>query len=131
MLWHYRTMLFEFTKDGLLGDKYVDEEEMEKTLNTFGRQGWELVNAVLLQDGVLVFLKRPSEPAPVHGEEERPRHNPEPDAPKPPVLSPPFSMEKRPIQGEAPESGHNRAGRRRMQEDAGDDEDTFGGIRIA
>ena len=59
MLWQYRTMLFEFTKDGLLGDKYVDDEEMEKTLNQLGGKGWELVNVTLLQDGVLAFLKKP------------------------------------------------------------------------
>lgn len=61
MLWQYRTMLFEFTKDGLLGDKYVDDEDMEKTLNQLGGQSWELVNVALLQDGVLAFLKRPAE----------------------------------------------------------------------
>jgi hypothetical protein len=61
MLWQYRTILFEFTKDGLLGDKYVDDEEMEKTLNEFGGQGWELVNVSLLQDGLLAFLKHPVE----------------------------------------------------------------------
>src|SRR5665647_2823709 len=59
MLWQYRTNLFEFTKDGLLGDKYVDDEEMEKTLNELGGQEWELVSVSLLQDGLLVFLKRP------------------------------------------------------------------------
>ena len=59
MQWQYRTILFEFTKDGLLGDKYVDDEEMEKTLNEMGRQGWELVNVALLQDGLLTFLKLP------------------------------------------------------------------------
>ncbi|MCL2791052.1 MAG: DUF4177 domain-containing protein [Desulfobulbus sp.] len=57
--WQYRTILFEFTKDGLLGDKYVDDEEMEKTLNQVGAQGWELINVALLQDGVLAFLKKP------------------------------------------------------------------------
>lgn len=60
MLWQYRTLLFEFTKDGLLGDKYVDDEEMEKTLNQLGGAGWELINVALLQDGVLAFLKKPS-----------------------------------------------------------------------
>ena len=61
MLWQYRTNLFEFTKDGLLGDKYVDDEEMEKTLNELGQKGWELVSVSLLQDGLLVFLKRPAQ----------------------------------------------------------------------
>lgn len=59
MQWQYRTILFEFTKDGLLGDKYVDDEEMEKTLNEMGKKGWELVNVALLQDGLLTFLKLP------------------------------------------------------------------------
>jgi len=59
MLWQYRTSLFEFTKDGLLGDKYVDDEEMEKVLNELGGQEWELVSVSLLQDGLLAFLKRP------------------------------------------------------------------------
>jgi len=61
MLWQYRTILFEFTKDGLLGDRYVDDEEMEKALNQLGRQSWELVNVSLLQDGLRAFLKRPEE----------------------------------------------------------------------
>lgn len=61
MLWQYRTNLFEFTKDGLLGDKYVDDEEMEKTLNELGAQQWEMVSVSLLQDGLLVFLKRPAQ----------------------------------------------------------------------
>ena len=59
MLWQYRTNLFEFTKDGLLGDKYVDDEEMEKILNELGGKEWELVSVSLLQDGLLAFLKRP------------------------------------------------------------------------
>ena len=59
MLWKYRTILFELTKDGLLGDRYVDDEEMEKTLNEMGTLGWELVNVTLLQDGLLAILKRP------------------------------------------------------------------------
>lgn len=60
MVWQYRTILFEFTKDGLLGDRYVDDEEMEKTLNQMGRDSWELVGVSLLQDGLLTFLKRPA-----------------------------------------------------------------------
>ena len=59
MLCQYRTNIYEFTKDSLLGDKYVDDEEMEKSLNEMGGKGWELVSVSLLQDGLLVFLKRP------------------------------------------------------------------------
>ena len=72
MLWQYRTILFEFTKDGLLGDRYVDDEEMEKTLNEMGALGWELVNVTLLQDGLLAFLKRATGAGPAPGIEARP-----------------------------------------------------------
>jgi len=59
MRWQYRTLIFEFQKDGLLGDRYIDDEEMEKTLNEQGRAGWELVSATMVQDGLLTLLKRP------------------------------------------------------------------------
>jgi len=59
MMWQYQTVLFEFSKNGLLGDRYMDDEEIEKTLNTLGREGWELVNVSLLEDGLLAILKQP------------------------------------------------------------------------
>lgn len=58
MNWQYQTILFEFQKDGLLGDKYVDDEEMEKILNEQGEQGWELVGVTAVQEGLLTFFKR-------------------------------------------------------------------------
>ena len=61
MLWRYRTILFEFAKDGLLGDKYIDDEEVEKHLNELGSRSWELVNVSLIQEGLLAILKRPVE----------------------------------------------------------------------
>jgi len=59
MRWRYRTIVFEFQKDGLLGDRFIDDEEVEKTLNEQGRDGWELVSATMVQDGLLTLLKRP------------------------------------------------------------------------
>ncbi len=59
MRWQYRTILFEFGKDGLLGDKYLDDEEVEKTLNQQGNDEWELVNVTMMQEGLLAVLKRP------------------------------------------------------------------------
>jgi hypothetical protein len=56
--WQYRTLLFEFQKDGLLGDKYIDDEEVEELLNEQGASGWELVNVALIQEGLLAFCKR-------------------------------------------------------------------------
>jgi len=58
MCWQYRTILFEFQKDGLLGDKYIDDEAMEKTLNEQGEMGWELVGVTSVQEGILSFFKR-------------------------------------------------------------------------
>ena len=60
MQWQYRTILFEFQKDGLLGDKYIDDEEVEALLNEQGDRGWELVNVAMIQEGLLAFCKRPS-----------------------------------------------------------------------
>ncbi len=58
MQWQYRTLLFEFQKDGLLGDKYIDDEAVEELLNKQGARGWELVNVAMIQEGLLAFCKR-------------------------------------------------------------------------
>lgn len=58
MNWQYRTILFEFQKDGILGDRYIDDDDMEKVLNEQGRQGWELVSVTPVQEGLLSFFKR-------------------------------------------------------------------------
>ena len=60
MQWQYRTILFEFQKDGLLGDKYIDDEEVETLLNELGSRGWELVIVTMIQEGLLAFCKRAS-----------------------------------------------------------------------
>ncbi len=79
MIWEYKTILFEFSKDGLLSDRYVDDEEMESNLNQLGQQGWELVNVSLLQDGLLAFMKRPADTVPLLNELS-PREQTLPDA---------------------------------------------------
>jgi len=61
--WQYRTILFEYQKDGLLGDKYIDDEEMEKVLNEQGELGWELVSVTSVQEGLLAFFKQVLLPA--------------------------------------------------------------------
>lgn len=58
MQWQYRTIIFEFQKDGLLGDKFIDDEEVEQLLNEQGARGWELVNVTMTQEGLLAFCKR-------------------------------------------------------------------------
>ncbi|OQX05263.1 MAG: hypothetical protein BWK76_27730 [Desulfobulbaceae bacterium A2] len=62
--WHYRTVLFEFQKDGLLGDRYLDDEQVATWLNQAGGEGWELVSVSDVKEGLLLILKRPAgEPA--------------------------------------------------------------------
>lgn len=58
LTWQYKTILFEFRKDGLLGDKYIDDDEMEDVLNEQGRNSWELVSVSPVQEGLLSFFKR-------------------------------------------------------------------------
>ena len=58
MQWQYKTILIEFQKDGLLGDKYIDEDETEAVLNAEGRHGWELVTATLVPEGMMLFCKK-------------------------------------------------------------------------
>lgn len=58
MNWQYKTVLFEFKKDSLLGDRYIDDDEMEKVLNELGRKEWELVSVTPVQEGLLAFFKQ-------------------------------------------------------------------------
>jgi len=56
--WQYKTILFEYKKDGLLGDRYIDDEETENVLNEQGSRSWELVGITPVQEGLLSFFKR-------------------------------------------------------------------------
>jgi hypothetical protein len=56
--WQYRTILFEFRKDGLLGDRYIDDDEKHKVLKEQGQKGWELVSVTPVQEGLLSFFKK-------------------------------------------------------------------------
>ena len=91
MYWQYRTILFEFQKDGLLGDKYVDDEEVEKILNEQGEQGWELTSVTAVQEGLLTFFKRVRpQPKNLTGIREEQAAAPKPSlAPRPVSVSPP------------------------------------------
>ncbi len=59
MRWCYKTVHFELKKDGLLGSAFLDDDEMEETLNEFGNAGWELLSMVDTRDGVLAVFKQP------------------------------------------------------------------------
>ncbi|SHO50527.1 DUF4177 domain-containing protein [Desulfopila aestuarii] len=77
MRWSYKTIHFGLKKDGLLGSSFLDDAEIEETLNEYGQGGWELVSMLETRDGVLAVFKQsldfPStrQAAPVHRDEQR------------------------------------------------------------
>jgi len=59
MRWCYKAVHFSLRKEGLLGSAFLDEEEVEKSLNELGMAGWELVSMMDVNDGVVAVLKQP------------------------------------------------------------------------
>ncbi len=58
MRWGYKTVLYELKKEGLLGSSFIDESEIEESLNEFGRAGWELVSIIDTKDGLIAVFKQ-------------------------------------------------------------------------
>ena len=46
-------------KEGLLGSAFLDESEIELSLNEYGRAGWELVSMLETLDGLIAVFKQP------------------------------------------------------------------------
>ncbi len=59
MRWSYKTVHYELKKEGLLGGSFLDESEIELSLNQYGRAGWELVSMLETLDGVIAVFKQP------------------------------------------------------------------------
>jgi hypothetical protein len=59
MRWSYKTVHYELKKEGLLGSAFLDESEVELSLNEFGRAGWELVSMLETMDGIIAIFKQP------------------------------------------------------------------------
>ncbi len=59
MRWSYKTVHYELKKDGLLGSAFLDESEIETSLNNYGKAGWELVSLLETLDGVTAVFKQP------------------------------------------------------------------------
>lgn len=132
MQWRYRTILFEFAKDGLLGDKYIDDEEVEKTLNELGTRSWELVSVSLLQDGLLAILKRSAEErAPIVSVAATAKE-PMLSSPAyvPPVLSPRSERAVADIP-EGKQQPRDHHGQQRSDAGRKEERDSVGGIRIS
>ncbi len=59
MRWSYKTTHFSMKKEGILGNAFLDEAEIEATLNEFGLAGWELVSLMEVNDGLIAVFKQP------------------------------------------------------------------------
>ena len=59
MRWSYKTVHFALKKEGLLGSAFLDESEVELSLNEYGRAGWELVTILETMDGIIAVFKQP------------------------------------------------------------------------
>jgi hypothetical protein len=59
MRWSYKTVHYELKKEGLLGSAFLDESEMELSLNEYGKAGWELVSVIENMDGLVAVFKQP------------------------------------------------------------------------
>jgi hypothetical protein len=59
MRWSYKTVHYELKKEGLLGSAFLDESEVELSLNEYGKAGWELVSILETQDGLIAVFKQP------------------------------------------------------------------------
>jgi len=59
MRWSYKTVHYDLQKEGLLGNAFLDESEVELSLNEYGKAGWELVSILETQEGLLAVFKQP------------------------------------------------------------------------
>jgi Domain of unknown function (DUF4177) len=58
MRWSYKTVHYDLKKEGLLGGTFIDESEIELSLNEYGKAGWELVSILETQEGLLAVFKQ-------------------------------------------------------------------------
>ena len=59
MRWSYKTIHYELKKEGILGSAFLDESEIELSLNQYGKAGWELVSMLETMDGIIAVFKQP------------------------------------------------------------------------
>lgn len=59
MRWSYKTINYELKKEGILGSAFLDESEIELSLNQYGMAGWELISLLETMDGLIAVFKRP------------------------------------------------------------------------
>ena len=86
MRWSYKTVLYELKKEGLLGSAFLDESEIEQSLNEFGATGWELVAMLETRDGIIAVFKQPFGQAQADSARAAIEREEEEAVPKPPVI---------------------------------------------
>lgn len=86
MRWSYKTATFEPKKEGLLGSTFLDESEIEQSLNEFGAAGWELVSMLETRDGIIAVFKQPLGLVSVENEPEAGDSGEDAQASRPPVI---------------------------------------------
>ncbi len=59
MRWSYKTVHYDLKKEGILGSAFLDESEIELSLNQYGKAGWELVSLLETMDGLIAVFKQP------------------------------------------------------------------------
>lgn len=59
MRWSYKNVHYDYKKEGLLGGTFLDETEIEQSMNEFGHAGWELVSLLDVHDGLVAIFKQP------------------------------------------------------------------------
>ncbi len=59
MRWSYKTVHYDLKKEGILGSAFLDEPEIELSLNQYGKAGWELVSLLETMDGLIAVFKQP------------------------------------------------------------------------
>ncbi len=57
--WSYKTVHYPMKKEGLLGSAFLDEFEIETSLNEYGIAGWELVSVIENLEGLTAIFKQP------------------------------------------------------------------------
>lgn len=57
--WCYKTVFYELKKEGILGGIFLDEAEVEESLNEYGKAGWELVSVMEIHGGLIAIFKQP------------------------------------------------------------------------
>lgn len=127
MRWSYKTVHFSMKKDGLLGGAFLDESEIESTLNDYGKAGWELISFTEVSDGLIAVFKQPfSRGIPrleeFDGQEEQSEVATETVEAVTPVMKPTFSQD---LMQEGAE------GNKTVEQEDGLDDSDVGSIRIS